>query len=121
VIWLVPFSDLEDWCLLLTRREGEAVAFLGTNDIDDGVIGSTWTMWLQDCTIALIRDVLPMLESPAINTFKRPMALPVSVKGRRLGILILGMISCGALPLSIMFGVPASSFSASPPSSSLRT
>ncbi len=30
------------------------------------------------------------------------MALPVSVKGRRLGILMLGMISCGALPLSII-------------------
>lgn len=30
------------------------------------------------------------------------MFFPVSVNGRRLGILILGIINCGALPLSIV-------------------
>jgi hypothetical protein len=52
--------------------------------------------------MALMREVFPIPESPAINTFKRPMALPVSVKGLRLGILMLGIISCGEVPLAIM-------------------
>lgn len=40
-------------------------------------------------------------ESPAINTFSRPIFFPLSVNGLLLGILILGITSCGALPLSI--------------------
>ena len=69
---------------------------------DDGVMGSTCTMCSHDCTMALISDVLPTPLSPATSTLRRPMRLPSSVKGRRLGILMLGMMSCGALPLSIM-------------------
>lgn len=41
-------------------------------------------------------------ESPANSTFSRPRLLPVSVNGRRLGILRLGITNCGALPLSSM-------------------
>lgn len=37
------------------------------------------------------KEVIPA--SPATSTFKRPMLFPVAVKGRRLGILILGMIN----------------------------
>lgn len=65
-------------------------------------IGSTWTICSQVCTIALIKDVFPTPESPATSTLRRPMPLPVSVNGRRLGIWMLGMTSWGALPLSIM-------------------
>lgn len=39
-----------------------------------------------------------------MSTLSLPMRLPSSVKGRRDGILIEGMTSCGALPLSIMDG-----------------
>lgn len=115
VIWLVPESDLEvrRLCPPLPR---------GARDIDDGAMGSTCTMWLHDCTMALMREVLPTPESPAISTFSRPMALPVSVKGRRLGILMLGMMSWGALPLSTMSaGAPVAGLSASPLPSTLRT
>lgn len=52
--------------------------------------------------MALIREVFPIPESPATSTFRRPMTFPASVKGRRLGILMLGMMSWGALPLSII-------------------
>lgn len=80
----------------------------------DGAIGSTCTMCSQDCTIALTREVFPIPESPAMSTFSLPIALPVSVNGRRLGILMLGMMSCGALPLSII--VEWASLLVSPPS-----
>jgi len=52
--------------------------------------------------MASISDVLPTALSPAINTFRRPRLFPSSVKGLRLGILMLGMTSCGAPPLPIM-------------------
>lgn len=41
-------------------------------------------------------------QSPATRTLSLPMRLPPSVNGRRLGILMEGMTSWGALPLSIM-------------------
>lgn len=41
-------------------------------------------------------------ESPATSTLSLPIRLPSSVKGLRLGILIEGITSCGALPLPIM-------------------
>lgn len=47
-------------------------------------------------------EVVHLPESPAIRIFNRPIPFPSSVKGRRLGIFMLGMISWGALPLSIM-------------------
>lgn len=43
-------------------------------------------------------------ESPAMSTLSLPIRLPSSVKGRRDGILMEGMTSWGALPLSIMAG-----------------
>lgn len=80
-------------------------------------------MCSQDWTRALISDVLPtpvwqvpvskwfytplltllhLPESPATSTFSLPIRLPSSVNGRRLGILMEGMTSWGALPLSII-------------------
>jgi hypothetical protein len=100
VTWVVPISGLEE-CLRLPRR-GVAAARI-TDDAGDGVMGSTWTMCSQDWTIALTREVFPIPESPAISTFNLGIDFPASVNGRRLGILMLGMMSCGALPLSIMF------------------
>ncbi len=105
--------------MVLSRRPGLALA------LDMDPIGSTWTMCSQDWTIALMRDVLPapgrcsrqcpsamrggeaavgasVPESPATSTFSLPILFPSSVNGLRLGILMLGMMSCGALPLSIM-------------------
>lgn len=41
-------------------------------------------------------------ESPATSTFSLPIRLPSTVNGRRLGILMEGMTSWGALPLSII-------------------
>lgn len=46
--------------------------------------------------ILFYKDSLP--DAPANSTLKRPMALPRSVKGRRLGILMLGMMSWEAPP-----------------------
>jgi hypothetical protein len=51
-------------------------------------------------------------ESPTIIILNLPKFFPRSVKGRRLGILMLGMTSCGALPLSII--VDSKSRSSSP-------
>lgn len=48
-------------------------------------------------------------ESPATSTLSLPIRLPPSVNGRRLGILIEGMTSWGALPLSIMSEVSIAS------------
>lgn len=78
--------------------------------------GSTWTISSQFWTMDLIRDVLPepiywisdiqtvgrivfffIPGAPARRILNRPIAFPFSVNGRRLGILILGIINCETL------------------------
>ena len=82
-------------------------------------MGSTCTIWSQLCTMALTRLVLPTPLAPASRTFRRPMLFPSGVNGRRLGILMLGMMSWGALPLSIMADDNRSSWPSASPSSTL--
>lgn len=89
-----------------------------TDDRGDGPMGSTCTMCSHDCTTALINDVLPNPQPPATKTLRRPMALPSAVNGRREGILMLGMISCGELPLPSM---SVFSWSSSPSLSSMAS
>jgi hypothetical protein len=81
------------------------------------VRGSTCTISSQVCTMALIKEVFPapvevslshiitpsnVPVSPATKILSRPRCFPRSVNGRLLGILMLGITSCGALPLSII-------------------
>ena len=77
------------------------------NSLDER--GLPHTLIVLAVYLAVCRRVIP--ESPAIRTFSLPIFLPFSVKGRLLGILILGITNCGALPLSIILSGAISSSS----------
>lgn len=93
------------------------IVFAGKKPLDaiaTGTVGSTCTMWEQDCVIVRIKAVFPtpkktrfisecyilgaedhaIPDLPATSSLSRPRPFPASVKGLRLGTLMVGMMNC---------------------------